>query len=116
MVCESKTVISAPVEIGGKKYRLSWHVVEAPIPLLWGKESMKRAEVLLDLSNDRARIKGPWVDLIISNCDYYGVSMLPKRETMETSEGLVEKGKTRKTSRKDLTRKKDQNIHQHQML
>ena len=30
--------IRAPVMIGNKKYSLRWHVVEAPIPLLWGKE------------------------------------------------------------------------------
>ena len=62
-----------PVEIAGVKYMLRWHVVEAPIPLLWGKESMKRAKVLLDFSNDRMRIKGTWIGLDVSSCDHYGI-------------------------------------------
>ena len=70
---------------------LSWHVVEAPIPLLWGKESMKKAEVLLDLPNDRARVKGLWIDLVVSDCDHYGLNMLPKSKSMVTFEGLVAK-------------------------
>merc|ERR1712059_122468 len=41
---------------------------------------MKRAEVILDLLNDRARIKGMWVDLIVSTCNFYGVHMLPAIE------------------------------------
>ena len=66
-------------------------MVEAPIPLLWGKESMKKAEVLLDLPNDRARIKGMWIDLVVSACDHYGVNVLPKSESMVTFERLVAK-------------------------
>ena len=57
---------------------LSWHVVEVPIPLLWGKQSMKKAEVVLDLPNDRARVKGTWVDLVVSDCNHYGLNMLPE--------------------------------------
>ena len=91
-VFEAKVTISAPVQIGEKKYKLRWHVVEAPIPLLWGKESMKKAELLLDLPNDRARVRGTWVDLITSKCDHYGLYILPKSEIMEVFEGLVAKG------------------------
>ena len=93
--------ITVPVEIGGKKYKLSWHVVEAPIPLLWGKDSMKRAEVILDLLNDRARIKGTWVDLIVSTCDFYGVYMLPDTEPGRGVAVDMKKKMTNKEVRKD---------------
>lgn len=55
--------VSAPVIIGKKHYNLQWFVVNARIPLLWGKESMKKIDVLLDLHQDRAKITGEWVDL-----------------------------------------------------
>ena len=45
---------------------------------MWGKQSMKKAEVVLDLPNDRARVKGTWVDLVVSDCNHYGLNMLPK--------------------------------------
>ena len=66
-VFEAIKTITAPVQFGSKKKLLTWHVVKAPIPLLWGKDSMRKAEVLLDLPNDRARILGEWVELISSN-------------------------------------------------
>ena len=50
--------VRAPVIIGRKGYKLIWFMVKAPIPLLWGKKSMKKAGVLLDLSQDRSRVKG----------------------------------------------------------
>ena len=53
---------------------------------------MKKVEVLLDLPNDRARIKGTWTNLIVSVCDHYGINMLPKSKTMETFKGLVTEG------------------------
>ena len=79
MVCKARTRVTAPVEIAGKKYMLSWHVVDAPIPLLWGKQSMKKAEVVLDLPNDRVRIKSTWVNLAVSSCNHYRLNMLPER-------------------------------------
>ena len=65
--------IRAPVMIGNKRYTLRWHIVEAPIPLLWGKESMKKAGVLLDLPKDRARVKGEWMELVTVEGSHYGV-------------------------------------------
>ena len=55
--------VSAPVIIGKKHNNLQWFVVNARIPLMWGKESMKKIDVLLDLHQDRAKITGEWVDL-----------------------------------------------------
>ena len=84
--------IKAPVMIGDRRYKLGWHVVKAPIPLLWGKNSMKKAGVLLDLPKDRARVNGKWMDLVISKGNHYGINMLPKSESMVAFEGLVAEG------------------------
>ena len=50
---------------------------------------MKKAKVLLDLPNDRVRIKGAWVELITSHCEHYGLYLLPKSSSMVVFEGLV---------------------------
>ena len=70
--------VSAPVIIGEKHYNLQWFVVNAPIPLLWGKESTKEADVLWDLPQDRAKINGEWVDLETARGEYYGIYLLLK--------------------------------------
>ena len=50
---------------------------------------MKKAKVLLDLPNDRGRIKGTWVELITSHCEHYRLNLLPKSNSMAVFEGLV---------------------------
>ena len=96
-MCESKGTITAPAVIGGKRYRMTWHMVEAPIPLLWGKKSMKKAGVLLDFSNDRVRINNIWTDLIVFSCDYYRLNILPKSDNGIQGIGLRRGKRCRKT-------------------
>ena len=88
-VFDAKREIRAPVMIGTNRYYLRWHVVEAPIPLLWGKESMKKAGVLLDLPKDRARVKGEWMELITAEGSHYGIDLLPRTESTRKFETLV---------------------------
>ena len=64
--------------------------MEAPIPLFWGKQLLKNAEMMLDPLNNRVRIKGMWVDLVVSDCDYYGIKILPKRDNVEQEVGVKE--------------------------
>ena len=84
--------VTAPIQIGNKNYKMTWYVVKVPIPLLWGKESMKKAKVLLDLPNDRICVDGEWVDLIIAQCGHYGLKLLPQSRQMERFEALVARG------------------------
>ena len=65
-VWESTTIVVVPVQLGRRKCRMEWQIVEAPIPLLWGNRSMKKSGVLVDIPNDRMRIRGVWTDLIVS--------------------------------------------------
>ena len=58
-------------------------MVNASIPLLWGKESMKKAGVLLDLSKDKAKIRGEWTELTTGEGDHYDINMLPNINTIE---------------------------------
>ena len=64
--------VKAPVMTGNKQYSLGWFVVDTPIPLLWGKESMKKAGVLLDLPQDRARVKVEWLELATAKGSHHG--------------------------------------------
>ena len=82
--------IKAPVRIGRRRYRLSWQVVEAHILFLWEKESMKKASMLLDLSKDRARVKGEWMELMTTKGSHCGINMLPKSGKREQSEIEIE--------------------------
>ena len=68
-------------------------MVDVPIPLLCGKESMKKAKVLLDLPNDRICVDGDWVDLIMAQCGHYGLNLLPWSKQMKGFETLVARGR-----------------------
>merc|ERR1712112_337034 len=81
--------VRAPVMVGTSRYYLNWYVVKAPIPLLWGKESMKKAEVLLDLPKDRARVKGEWIELATAEGSHYSIDLLPKTKSTRKFEALV---------------------------
>ena len=76
---------------------MMWHVVKAPIPLLWGKGSMKKAKVLLDLPNNKVKILGEWVNLNLTSIGHYAQDILPKDQLsvedclIGLSEALTEK-------------------------
>jgi hypothetical protein len=53
---------------------------------------MKKAGVLLDLPEDRARVNGMWTDLVVSKGSHYGINMLPKSKSMGIFEGLIAEG------------------------
>ena len=53
---------------------------------------MKKAEVLLDLPLDRAKVKGEGSDLETAKGSHYGIDLLPKTKCMEKFEILVAEG------------------------
>ena len=66
--------------------------MNATIPLLWGKESMKKAEVLLDLPQDRAKVKGEWLELQTAKGSHSRIELLPKTKSTKKFEILVTEG------------------------
>ena len=70
--------VRAPVMVGRRHYKLSWFIVNAPIPCLWGKESMKKGEVILDLHQGKVKVKGEWSKLQTDEGSPYRIELLPK--------------------------------------
>ena len=67
-----------PAEIDGKRVFIKCHILEAPIPLLFSKESMKKAGVNLDFVNDRMLFQGSWVALEDLGVGHYGLNNRPR--------------------------------------
>ena len=63
-----------PCQLAGKNIKISTDVVKSDIPLLFSKESMKKAEMKIDLVNDDAFIFGKTVKMLTTSSGHY---MLP---------------------------------------
>merc|ERR1712112_673172 len=53
---------------------------------------MGKAEALLDLSKDRARINGKWVELVTAERSHYGMNVFPKTDNTRKFETLAAEG------------------------
>ena len=76
----SEGVYKIPAEIVGHSVTITTDVVSSDIPLLLGKEAMKKAKVKLDVENDEASIYGQQVSLDCTSSGHYAVSILPESE------------------------------------
>ena len=70
--CKSALI---PVIIGHKNCDIQTEVVKADIPLLLSKESLQKAETILDLKNDRAIMFGKPVQLELTSTGHYCISI-----------------------------------------
>ncbi len=70
---ESQGKWTLPCVIAGASCKVVTDLVKSDIPLLLSKDSMKRAQVKLDLENDRAKILGKEVDLQFTSSGHYCV-------------------------------------------
>ena len=68
-------VLKIPVTIGKSRYMVIVDVVENRIPFLFSGDSMKRADVVMDFTNDKALFCGEVVDLIRLNTGHYGIPL-----------------------------------------
>ena len=76
----SEGVYKIPAEIVGHSVTITTDVVSSDIPLLLGKEAMKKAKVKLDVENDEASIYSQQVSLDCTSSGHYAVSILPENE------------------------------------
>ena len=65
-----KTVIF-PAVLAGEKCKIKTDVIDSDIPLLFGKPSMKKAKVKIDMENDCASVCGKHVDLQCTSSGHY---------------------------------------------
>ena len=71
----SEKNVTIPAVIAGKPCKISTEVVDADLPLLLSKESLKKAEAVLNLKDDKAMMFGKPVDLEYTSTGHYCVSL-----------------------------------------
>ena len=74
--------VSLPALLGSKEVIIDTDVVEGDIPLLFGKEAMKKAGVNLDCKNDTLEILGETVNLEVTESGHYALPLGKKRQTI----------------------------------
>ena len=67
----STTKVSFPATIGKKRAMIHANVVHNNIPLLLSKESMKKANTVIDFNSDKAVMFSEEVQLYSTNCCHY---------------------------------------------
>ena len=67
--------VTFPVTIGTTKCRINSEIVEADIPLLLSKESLKRAGAVLNLEKDEATMFGKTVKLDFTSTGHYCINL-----------------------------------------
>ena len=68
---EKRAII--PAKIGDTECKIDVEIVNAKIPLLLSKSSLKKANTAIDLQNDRVKI-----DVKLSNNGHYAIDILPR--------------------------------------
>lgn len=71
----SKGIVNIPAQLAGKSVVIRSNVVSSDIPLLLSLDSMKRAGIILDTTQDKAEIFGESVNLSRTSSGHYCVSL-----------------------------------------
>ena len=74
-ILPSLYTVELPCVLAGKSVRILADVVASDIPLLISMKSMKKAEGILDLANDRVCLFGVWVPCDVTSSGHYTVSL-----------------------------------------
>ena len=69
--------VKIPASIGGIKYYIDAEIVKEKIPLLLSKQSLKNAEAVIDIANDKIKAFGRDVDLYFSTGGHYCLDIFP---------------------------------------
>ena len=75
-VSHKKVVI--PVQFGPHKFRLVTSVVDADVPLLLSRKSLKRAGASIDFKLDRLTVQGDVIDIVESRTGHLCVPLLSR--------------------------------------
>ena len=80
--------VKFPGRLARKDLMFKSHVVKSNILLLWSRPAMSWAGTILDLTHNRAKILGVWVDLNLTAVGHYALDILP-RDKEKAEECLV---------------------------
>ena len=88
----SKGKYSIPVRLAGKLVTIQTEVLESEIPLLLSKNTMKEAQVKIDLENDTAMLFGCKVALRTTSSGHYAVPIIIGGKDIEQEEFEITPG------------------------
>ena len=91
-----------PAQIGDTHCTIETEVVDIDLPLLLSKDSLRRAEAVLDMSNDKATMFHQPVELNYTSTGHYCIDICCKQEAKddEESEILLLEGKLNENEKK----------------
>ena len=72
---EKRAII--PAKIGDTECKIDVEIVNAKIPLLLSKLSLKKTQTVIDLQNDRVKMFDKSIDVKLSSKDHYAIDILP---------------------------------------
>ena len=108
---QSLKKIRIPCEIAGTRCHIDTDVVACDIPLLFGKPSMKRAEMTLDMVNDTATIFDRKVHLDSTPSGHYFIPLSFTKSPKYLENILLAMGDTTEEKNKDLLKLHRQYSH-----
>lgn len=73
----SKKKVDLPAVVAGLSCHINVHVVEADLPLLLSKSTLKKLKTNLNLENDEAMMLGRPVTLLLTTNGHYCVNIHP---------------------------------------
>ena len=79
---QSKGVINLPAQIGKNKVNILTDIVDAELPMLLSKQSMKEAGTKLDFTNDTVKMFGTDIPLSFTSTGHYCIALTPKQEVI----------------------------------
>ena len=77
--------VKLPIQLGTKKVHLLVDIVKVNIPLLLSKESMKKANTVLNFEKDTAEMFGQVIPLISTTSGHYALPIIPSRREDTTA-------------------------------
>ena len=91
-----------PAQIGDTKCSIETEVVDIDLPLLFIKDSLKRAKAVLDMCNNKATMFHEPVELNYTSTGHYCIDISGKQETKynKESEILFLEGKVNESEKK----------------
>lgn len=74
----SRNLVTFPALIGSKSCNIECEVIDKNIPLLLSKSSLKKAEAVLDLRDDRVSMFGEQVNVHLTSSGHYCLDIQPR--------------------------------------
>ena len=76
----SYQLVKFPANIGGFECFIEAEVVDCDIPLLLSKDSLKRAQTILDINNDKVSMFGKQVDVQFTSSGHYCIDIVDNKD------------------------------------